>query len=41
MYFYFDPIVLLPPEGQSRWADPAQHDVMVEEARTAALSSPH
>src|SRR3954464_3640994 len=41
MYFYFDPIDLLPPEGQARWADPAQHDVMVEEARAAALSSPH
>jgi len=41
MYFYFDPIDLLPPEGQSRWADPAQHDVMVDEARAAALSSPH
>ena len=22
-YFYFDPIDLLPPEGQARWADPA------------------
>jgi len=41
MYFYFDPIDLLPPEGQTRWADPAQHDVMVEEARAAALTSPH
>jgi len=41
MYFYFDPIDLLPPDGQSRWADPSEHDVMVEEARAAALSSPH
>jgi lysine 2,3-aminomutase len=41
MYFYFDPIDLLPPEGQARWADPAQHQVMVEEARAAALASPH
>jgi lysine 2,3-aminomutase len=40
-YFYFDPIDLLPPEGQARWADPAEHDVMVEEARAAALASPH
>jgi len=40
MYFYFDPIDLLPPEGQARWADPAQHAVMVEEARAAALVSP-
>ena len=31
----------LPPEGQARWADPAEHDVMVEEARAAALASPH
>ena len=23
VYFYFDPIDLLPPEGQARWADPA------------------
>ena len=35
-YFYFDPIHLLPPEGQQRWADPAQHTVMIEEARAAA-----
>ena len=40
MYFYFDPIDLLPPEGQARWADPAQHEKMVEEARAAALISP-
>src|SRR5215831_7946901 len=41
MYFYFDPIHLLPPEGQARWADPAQHQKMVEEARAAANASPH
>ncbi len=40
MYFYFDPIDLLPPEGQARWADPAEHAKMVEEARAAALVSP-
>jgi len=40
-YFYFDPIDLLPPEGQARWADPDQHQPMVEEARAAALASPH
>jgi lysine 2,3-aminomutase len=40
MYFYFDPIDLLPPEGRARWADPSQHDTMVEEARAAALASP-
>jgi len=36
LYFYFDPIHLLPPEGQQRWADPTQHTVMIEEARIAA-----
>src|SRR3954453_9640237 len=41
MYFYLDPIDLLPPEGQARWADPAEHDKMVEEARAAALATPH
>jgi lysine 2,3-aminomutase len=41
VYFYFDPIHLLPPEGQSRWSDPAQHQAMVEEARAAAISSRH
>jgi lysine 2,3-aminomutase len=38
LYFYFDPIDLLPPEGQARWADPAEHPRMVEEARAAALA---
>jgi len=38
MYFYFDPIDLLPPAGQARWADPAEHPRMVEEARAAALA---
>jgi len=41
MYFYFDPIDLLPAEGQARWADPAQHQPMVEEARAAAISARH
>jgi lysine 2,3-aminomutase len=36
LYFYFDPIDLLPPEGQRRWADPGQHQVMLAEARAAA-----
>jgi hypothetical protein len=31
----------LPPEGRARWADLAQHTVMVEEARAAALAHPH
>ena len=41
LYFYFDPIHLLPPEGQARWRDPAQHAVMVDESRAAALAHPH
>src|SRR4030095_9593810 len=41
MYFYFDPIDLLPEAGQARWADPAEHQTMVEEARAAAISAPH
>jgi lysine 2,3-aminomutase len=36
LYLYFDPIHLLPPEGQKRWADPGQHPIMIEEARAAA-----
>lgn len=35
-YLYFDPIHLLPPEGQRRWADPGEHDAMVQEAIAAA-----
>jgi lysine 2,3-aminomutase len=36
-YFcYFDPIHLLPLEGQARWQNPAEHDVMIEEAMAAA-----
>lgn len=35
-FLYFDPIDLLPPEGQARWADPAQHDLMVGEALAGA-----
>jgi lysine 2,3-aminomutase len=32
-YFcYFDPIPLLSPEGQERWADPAKHDDLIAEA---------
>src|SRR3954465_4053399 len=38
IYFYFDPIDLLPPEGQARWADPAEHAKMIEEARAAAIA---
>jgi lysine 2,3-aminomutase len=37
LFFYFDPIDRLPPEGRARWADPAEHDKMIAEARQAAL----
>lgn len=36
VYLYFDPIDLLPPEGQERWADPKEHNIMVDEAIRAA-----
>jgi lysine 2,3-aminomutase len=36
LYYYFDPIDLLPAEGQRRWADPGQHQAMMDEARAAA-----
>lgn len=35
-FLYFDPIEQLPPEGRARWADPAEHDVMVREALARA-----
>lgn len=35
-YLYFDPICLLPEEGQARWADANQHDQIVREAVEAA-----
>jgi lysine 2,3-aminomutase len=41
LYFYFDPIDLLPALGRARWADPAEHPKMVEEARAAAVAAPH
>lgn len=36
LFTYFDPIDQLPPEGRARWADPAQHQVMVDEALALA-----
>jgi lysine 2,3-aminomutase len=36
LFAYFDPIRLLPEEGQRRWADPGQHAVILEEALNAA-----
>jgi lysine 2,3-aminomutase len=41
VYCYFDPIQLLPPEGQARWADPAEQARMVDEACAAAAAAPH
>jgi lysine 2,3-aminomutase len=38
LYYYFDPIDLLPPEGQRRWADPGQHQLMLDEAKAEALA---
>lgn len=35
-YLYFDPIDQLPAAGQARWADPTQHQPMVDEALEAA-----
>lgn len=31
-YLYFDPIDLLPSEGRARWADPTEHQAMIDEA---------
>ena len=31
-YFYFDPVDQLPPEGRARWADPGEHQKMLDEA---------
>ncbi len=35
-YLYFDPIDRLPAEGRSRWADPREHAVMIDEALRAS-----
>jgi lysine 2,3-aminomutase len=32
VYLYYDPIDLLPEEGQKRWADETQHEAIVQEA---------
>jgi lysine 2,3-aminomutase len=39
LFYYFDPIHALPAEGQARWADPSEHDKMMEEARLGALAN--
>ena len=35
-FVYFDPVDLLPEEGQRRWADASQHQPMIDEAILAA-----
>jgi lysine 2,3-aminomutase len=40
LFCYFDPIRTLPEEGKRRWADPAEHDKIVEEALEAARNYP-
>jgi hypothetical protein len=37
LYFYFDPVDLLPAEAQARWHDPAQAEAMIQAAGAAAL----
>ncbi|MFN3199185.1 MAG: KamA family radical SAM protein [Bradymonadia bacterium] len=34
-FFYFDPVALLPEEGRRRWADPSEHDAIINEALSA------
>lgn len=33
LFYSFDPVDLLPEEGRRRWADPAEHEPMMAEAR--------
>lgn len=35
-YLYYDPIDLLPEAGRRRWADPSQHEAIVQEALEAS-----
>lgn len=39
-YCYFDPIDLLPEAGRTRWADPSQHQRIVDEAVAQARRQP-
>jgi lysine 2,3-aminomutase len=39
-YCYFDPVDLLPAEGQARWADASQHGAIVDEAIDSARNNP-
>jgi lysine 2,3-aminomutase len=38
MFVYFDPVDLLPEEGRRRWADPAEHQRMIDEALALAAA---
>ncbi|HIN85488.1 MAG TPA: KamA family radical SAM protein, partial [Myxococcales bacterium] len=38
LYFYCDPVDLLPESGQARWADPGEHKKIMDDAREKALS---
>ncbi|MBR56713.1 MAG: lysine 2,3-aminomutase [Myxococcales bacterium] len=40
-FLYFDPIHLLPEEGQVRWANPMQHQRMIDEALDRARAKFH
>ncbi|MEM1414983.1 MAG: KamA family radical SAM protein [Myxococcota bacterium] len=42
-FVYYDPIDQLPAEGRARWADPAEHERMLDEALSAAMerTAPH
>jgi lysine 2,3-aminomutase len=40
-FLYFDPLHLLPEAGQRRWADPAEHNKMVQEALDKAHANRH
>lgn len=40
-FLYFDPIHLLPEYGRRRWADPAEHSKMVQEALDRAAAERH
>jgi lysine 2,3-aminomutase len=40
-FLYFDPIHLLPEYGQRRWANPAEHSKMVQEALDRAAAERH
>ncbi|MCA9611246.1 MAG: KamA family radical SAM protein, partial [Myxococcales bacterium] len=41
VFLYFDPIDLLPEEGQARWADESEQAKMVDEAIEIAREAMH